>query len=400
MLKPAYLAPDERHLLARFWRSASGFWRGPKAWRAWLLAVLLVATVLLQLVTQYGLNFWNRDFFNAIGRKDGAELVAQALRFIPLAAASLSLTVLSVWARMTMQRTWRAWLSNHLYDYWLDNDRYTRLRFVTGDHAAPEFRIAEDARLATDLPVDLALGLLNSLLTVIIFIGVLWSVGDSLAIQIDGVSLVVPGYLVIAAIAYSLLLLATTILIASHLTRVMEENKRAEAELRSIGTHLRESGEGLAQPDEHRSGRHTIGAALKAVIAIWRIYCWQLMRLTLVTYTSLLVTPVIGLLLCLPKYLAGTMTLGEVVQAAAAFVVVQVAFNWFTENYAKLAEWASSANRVASLLRALDEVDASGSASDHDSSGAAHGSNEPPLIAGQTPGVDQPTTSSSPVSRR
>ncbi|QDM24815.1 ABC transporter [Tardiphaga sp. vice304] len=400
MLKPAYLAPDERHLLARFWRSASGFWRGPQAWRAWLLAVLLVATMLLQLVTQYGLNFWNRDFFNAIGRKDGAELVAQALRFIPLAAASLSLTVLSVWARMTMQRTWRAWLSNHLYDYWLDNDRYTRLRFVIGDHEAPEFRIAEDARLATDLPVDLALGLLNSLLTVITFIGVLWSVGDSLAIQIDGVSLIVPGYLVIAVIAYSLLLSATTILIASHLTRVMQENKRAEAELRTIGTHLRESGEGLAQPDLRKSGRHTIGAALKAVIAIWRIYCWQLMRLTLVTYTSLLVTPVIGLLLCLPKYLAGTMTLGEVVQAAAAFVVVQSAFNWFTENYAKLAEWASSANRVASLLLALDAVDASGPASDHDSSVAAHGSNEPPRIAGQTSGADQPTTSSSPVSRR
>jgi putative ATP-binding cassette transporter len=77
---------------------------------------------------------------------------------------------------------------------------------------------------------------------------------------------------------------------------------------------------------------------LKAVIAIWRIYCWQLMRLTLVTYTSLLMTPVIGLLLCTPKYLAGTMTLGEVVQATAAFVVVQGAFSWFTDNYARLAE--------------------------------------------------------------
>jgi putative ATP-binding cassette transporter len=94
---------------------------------------------------------------------------------------------------------------------------------------------------------------------------------------------------------------------------------------------------------------------LKAVIGIWRIYCRQLMRMTLVTYSSLLVTPVIGLLLCLPKYLADTMTLGEVVQASAAFVVVQTAFNWFTDNYAKLAEWAASANRVASLLLALDK---------------------------------------------
>jgi putative ATP-binding cassette transporter len=69
---------------------------------------------------------------------------------------------------------------------------------------------------------------------------------------------------------------------------------------------------------------------------------------------------VVGLLLCMPKYLMGAMTLGEVVQAAAAFVVVQSAFGWFTDNYARLAEWASSANRVASLLLALDESDRPG----------------------------------------
>ena len=98
---------------------------------------------------------------------------------------------------------------------------------------------------------------------------------------------------------------------------MIEENKRTEAELRAIGTHVRESGEGKALPDGKKDARHAVGAALKAVIAIWRIYCWQLMRMTLVTYTSLLITPVIGLLLCLPKYLDDSMTLGEVVQASA-----------------------------------------------------------------------------------
>jgi putative ATP-binding cassette transporter len=63
------------------------------------------------------------------------------------------------------------------------------------------------------------------------------------------------------------------------------------------------------------------------------------------------------LLLCAPKYLAGTMTLGEVVQAAAAFAIVQGAFNWITDSYVRLAEWTSSANRVASLLLALDQID-------------------------------------------
>jgi vitamin B12/bleomycin/antimicrobial peptide transport system ATP-binding/permease protein len=357
MLNPTHFAPDEKLLLSRFWQSASGFWRGPGAWRTWLLVAVLIATVLLQLLTQYALNYWNRDFFNAIGRKDGAALWTQALRFMPLAAASLSLTVFSVWARMTMQRTWRTWLSNHLYDYWLKDDGYVRLRFVTGDYEAPEFRIAEDARVATDLPVDLALGLFQSLLNAVTFIGILWSVGDGLSIDLGGFVLNVPGYLVIAVIVYSALLSAGIFPIARHLTRVMEENKRTEAELRSVGTHLRESGERTTVPDGKTDARQIIGAPLKAVIAIWRIYMWQLMRMTVVTYSSLLVTPVIGLLLCTPKYLMGTMTLGEAVQAAAAFVVVQGAFSWFTDNYARLAEWASSANRVASLLLALDEID-------------------------------------------
>src|SRR5450755_3010224 len=100
------LAPDEKRLISRFWQSASGFWRGRSAWRAWLLVVLLIATVLLQLLTQYWLNFWNRDFFNAIERKDGIELWSQALIFVPLAAASLTLAIVSVWCRMTMQRIW------------------------------------------------------------------------------------------------------------------------------------------------------------------------------------------------------------------------------------------------------------------------------------------------------
>jgi len=176
-------------------------------------------------------------------------------------------------------------------------------------------------------------------------------------VQYGGAMLTIPCYLVIAVIAYSFLLSAAIFLIARHLTRVIEENKSTEAQLRSIGTHLREIGEGMAMPDSKKDARQVIGAALKGVIAIWRIYRSQLMRMTLVTYTTLLVTPVVGLLLCVPKYLAETMTLGEVVQASAAFVVVQGAFSWFTDNYGRLADWASSANRVASLLLALDEVD-------------------------------------------
>lgn len=351
------LAPNEKRLISRFWQSASGFWRGPAAWRAWFLVVLLISAVLLQLLVQYFLNFWNRDFFNAIEQKDGVELWKQAAHFVPLAAASLALALTSVWGRMRMQRTWRAWLSNHLYDYWLGNGYYRKLQFMQGEHDNPEYRIAEDARVATDLPIDLVLGLLSSSLTAITFVGVLWSVGGGLAFDAFGFNIAIPGYLVIAVIVYSIALTVAMMLIAHHLTRVMQENKRAEADLRSVGAHLRESGEGTAVPDGKHDGRRVIGAALDEVIAQWLAYCWQLMRMTLISHSNTLLTPVIGLLLCTPKFITGSMTLGEVVQAAAAFAIVQGAFNWITDSYGRLAEWTSSANRVASLLIALDQID-------------------------------------------
>jgi len=356
MHRNTYIAPDETRLISRFWESASGFWRGPSAWRSWLLVALLIATVLLQLLIQYWLNFWNRDFFDAIERRDGGEIWVQALHFVPLAAASLTLAILSVWARMTMQRKWRESLSKHLYDYWLHNGHYHQLQFVEGDHQNPEYRIAEDARVATDLPIDLTLGLFSSILTAIIFIGVLWSVGGRLVIDGFGMVFSIPGYLVFAVIFYSLLLTAAMMLVAHHLTRVMEDNKRAEAQLRAIGAHLRESGEGTAVPDGTSEKPAAIRAALAEVIAQWVAYCWQLMRMTMVSQSNTLLTPVVALLLCTPKYLVGAMTFGEVVQAAAAFAIVQGAFNWISDSYQRLAEWTSSANRVASLLLALDKI--------------------------------------------
>jgi len=66
---------------------------------------------------------------------------------------------------------------------------------------------------------------------------------------------------------------------------------------------------------------------------------------------------VVGWLLCVPKYLSGAMSLGELTQAAAAFVVLQAAFNWLVDNYQRVADWRASAHRVATLLIAIDELE-------------------------------------------
>jgi ABC-type uncharacterized transport system fused permease/ATPase subunit len=70
-----------------------------------------------------------------------------------------------------------------------------------------------------------------------------------------------------------------------------------------------------------------------------------------------LLAPLVGLILCVPHYVQGTMLLGDVTQAAAAFDAVQGALNWLIDNFPRLAECLSSANRVGNLLTAFDRLE-------------------------------------------
>jgi vitamin B12/bleomycin/antimicrobial peptide transport system ATP-binding/permease protein len=205
----------------------------------WVLTVAVIGGALLQLALGFRLNYWNRDFFDAFGRRDGSALRTQALLFLLLIGISITLAVLAVWARMTLQRTWRAWLTRHLIDRWLGRQPIRQLHFLSGEDRNPEFRIAEDARVATDAPVSMAVGLLSAMLNVVIFIGILWEVGGDLAITSFGGALTVPKYLVIAVVSYSALLTLAMTVTGRRMVSVIARKNAAEAQFRSISSTWR-----------------------------------------------------------------------------------------------------------------------------------------------------------------
>jgi len=158
-----------RFLLRRFWKSARGFW-GQRGHRlAWPLCSAIFAVIILNLVTLYGVNIWNRGIFDALERRNSGRVFELALIYLPLLAASVCLAVVQVYARMTTQRCWRAWLNDHLLDRWLANGLYYQLNLVSGDHQNPEFRIADDVRVATEAPVDFATGVVSAFLSAATF---------------------------------------------------------------------------------------------------------------------------------------------------------------------------------------------------------------------------------------
>lgn len=347
---------EQHPLSTRFWRSASQFWRTEKAWG---LAVFLVAIVLVQLLVQVLLNLWNRNFFDALERKDGQALWLQAQLFVPLAAASILLAAASVWGRMTAQRGWREATTRHVIERWLEHDRFRHLNhhLVKGSEN-PEYRIVVDIRVATDAPIDLSLAFFSSIITSITFFTVLWTIGGSITVAPFGWSLTIPGYLVFGVVIYSSVVSALMVVFGQHLTGVIERMNQSEAEFRAAADAFRAEAESAEAKTADAERRQTLQLKLQATLLWWREFLWQLVRTTFVSHSNFLFAPVVAWFLCAPKYLTGAMTLGELTQAAAAFVVVQGAFNWLVDNYQRLADWRSSVHRVATLLLALDELEA------------------------------------------
>lgn len=357
------LSPEEAeqarkdYLLTRFWISARGFWGRNGDRLAWLYSIGLGVLIVLTVGFQYGINVWNRAIFDAIEKREASTVFHLTAVFFPLAIGSIVLGVAQVFARMGIQRRWRAWLTASVLTRWLGNGRYYQLNLVSGDHKNPEYRIAEDLRVATDSPVDFLAGVTSALLSAVTFIVVLWTIGGALTVTLAGSSVTIPGFLVIAAMLYAGIASGSILVIGRQFVQVSEDKNQAEADFRYTLTRVRENGESIALLGGEEEERDGIDRNFTNVLRQWARLAGQHMRTTLVSQGSSLVAPVVPLLLCAPKFLDGSMTLGQVMQAASAFTIVQSAFGWLVDNYPRLADWNACARRIASLMMSLDGLE-------------------------------------------
>jgi ABC transporter transmembrane region 2 len=125
------------YLLRRFWQAANGFWgkRGRRI--AWILSAALLLIIILNVAASYAMNLWNRAIFDALEKKDANAVLFLSLLYFAILGASVCLGVAQVYARMTLQRRWRKWLTDNLVERWLSSGRYYQLNLVSGDHQNP-----------------------------------------------------------------------------------------------------------------------------------------------------------------------------------------------------------------------------------------------------------------------
>ena len=353
LLPPVPLASSA----AAFLKRSAVFWSGSERSTAWFWTLGALGLIFANLAVNVGINRWNKSFFDALEKKDGSALFSNIATITILIAVGAAFAVAMVRCRMTLQVKWRQWLTGDVLNKWLSEQRYYRLAVTDENQINPEYRIADDLRMASEPVVEFVIGFVNALLVAVTFVGILFWVGGSITVELGGTSIWIPGYIAIAAIFYAVGTSALTYLIGSPLVERVASKNEGEAQFRYELTRVRENSESIAlingAEDEGKRLNETFAVVADRWINVIRQHC----QLTWLLNGNAFFAPILPVLLATPKYLAGELTLGSVMQLAAAFTAVLAALNWFADNFIRLAEWSASANRVDELYNALDEMD-------------------------------------------
>ncbi|MDR6539165.1 ABC transporter ATP-binding protein/permease [Variovorax soli] len=379
--------PSLLDTLRRILALAAPYFRSEDKWKA---RGMLLAVVLLNLGTVYVtvlINDWSRVFYDAIQNKDQAVFWAQLLRFTYIAMAGILVAVLKFYITQLLQVRWRAWMTRSYLARWLADRTFYRLELARysqqpglaanqpGQPANPDNpdqRIQEDMQLFTDYTVTLSMGILNSVVTLVTFIGILWTLSGPLSFTLMGHAVSIPGYMVWVAVLYCAAGTAITHFIGRPLIGLNFRQQRFEADFRHHLIRVRENSEAIAL-DRGESVEHTqLDTRFSSVLRNYLSLIRQQKNLVAFTASFAQLSVVFPFFLAAPRYFSGAIQFGELMQISRTFNTVQDALSWFVDNYDRVAVWRATADRLTSFDEAMAAQSATRSELDRAEAPALH----------------------------
>jgi vitamin B12/bleomycin/antimicrobial peptide transport system ATP-binding/permease protein len=347
------------------WRLARPyFMTSEERWSARGLLLSIIAMNLTLVGLSVVLSFWRREFYNALQDKDWKAFLELLFLyrntpsgllpgFCEVAAVHILLAVYSIYLNQLLQIRWRRWLTRQFLSEWLADRAYYNISLTT-DRAAvgtdnPDQRVAEDLRDFTDQTLSLGLGLLSNIVSLCSFVGILW--GLSGAIEVLGIP--IPGYMVWVALAYAVVGTWLTHLVGRPLAILSFKQQRVEADFRYALVRVRENMESIALYRGEDEEGVTLRDRFGAVIANWRQIMTRTKMLNSLVVGYDQVAVIFPIVVAAPRYFAGSMQLGGLMQTVGSFASVQGSMSWFVSAYASLAQWRAIVERLSTFHRAI-----------------------------------------------
>lgn len=332
--------------LATVWRIASPYFRSEERWSGRILLASVVAIELSIVALTVLLNSWNARFYNALQDKNWNDFVYQLGYFSILAAVFVALAVYQLYLNQWLQIRWRRWLTRVYLDHWMAGSNHYRMQLLGDTADNPDQRIAEDINSFIQSTLNIGLQLLNSVVTLFSFMIILWGLSAEAPLHLFGMSVNIPGYLLWAALIYSIIGTALTHLIGRALIALNFQQQRYEADFRFSLVRVRENAEQIALLSGEPAERQRLLMRFGNVASNWLAIMSRQKKLTFFTASYSQAAVVFPFVMVSPAYFAGAVQLGGLMQTANAFGQVQSALSVFVTLYRSLADWRAVIERL------------------------------------------------------
>jgi vitamin B12/bleomycin/antimicrobial peptide transport system ATP-binding/permease protein len=327
-----------RHLWLRFWDIAAPYWRLEERWKAWGMLVLLVVLLLGQTGFAVLFNEQTGEFTSALAAREGERFWESIKVCLGLLIGAVPIYALYYYVRDRLGNHWRRWLTNRfLASYFSDRHFYELNANAEIDN--PDQRIAEDINTFTQRSLFFLLILIGSILELLAFSSVLWSISRELVY-----------FLVVYAIAGTLI---TVYVYGKPLIGLNFLQLRREADFRFSLVRVRENAESIAfyrgEALEMQQVRRRFTRAFDNFNKLIR----RQFFLNLFQYAYGMLTIVLPSAIIASRVLSGELEVGRAIQAAGAFAAVLSAISLIVDNFESLSRFAAGIDRLNTFSKVL-----------------------------------------------
>jgi putative ATP-binding cassette transporter len=334
----------------RFVHLAKPYWLGDRRRSAWSLLALLLVLMLCETQLAVMLNEKAGEMTSALAGQDEDRFWNAVRLSLLIVAVAAPCYAAYYFMRDTFAVHWRRWLTERFMDAYLQERRYYAMA-GRDDIDNPDQRIAEDINTFTGRSTHFLLLLIGSVMQLVAFSAVLWSISQVLV-----------GFLVLYAVVGTA---GALWLFGAPLIRLNFLQLQKEADFRFGLIQLRENAESIAfyggEAQERQQSGNRFGAAFRNYKRLIR----RQFGLNLFQRVFSQLTLVLPAMILAQDVLSGELEVGRAVQAAGAFAVVLTAISLIVDNFESLSRFVAGIDRLQGLSQLLMPGETVGDAPGH-----------------------------------
>lgn len=324
-------------LWQRFLKIAKPYWFSQERWGArGLLALLLLFSLSVNGINVF-ISFVGRDFMTALASKQESKYFQLLFAYAAVFVIATPIVVLYRYVRDKLGLYWRRWLTNWFLEKYFSNRAFYEIN-SNPKIDNPDERISQDINAFTRGALSYLLDIVDSIITFVAFIGILWSISTPL---------------VIVTLVYSLFGTIVTVWFGKRLIGLNFNQLRREADFRYKLVHVRDHAEMIAffGGEEQESGQ--VKRRFNEAFNNFNLLIgWQRNLGFLTTGYNYLIV-IIPSLVIAPLYFAGKVEFGVITQASMAFGQVLGSLSLIVSQFQELSAFVAEINRLGTFAEEL-----------------------------------------------